>query len=224
MLGSFASQIPKEAIKELVVNAYIHRCYRTPAPVIIRVSGQGLEIENPGELLTGLNVGNLIHGIPTYRNLLLAEGARFIGLCDKLGEGIDVVYRASLSGGLGFPEFESGNNRFVARIPIGDDANFREFIRRRAHVINQLDEIIVLRVLWSKPWASLTELCLRMERNREFGARILKELCERSMVEAVADNPSEFRLVPTVRSVIEGIFQDDQMSFELSMWGDTPRD
>jgi predicted HTH transcriptional regulator len=224
MMGSLAPQIPKEAIKELVVNAYIHRCYRTPAPVIIRASDQGLEIENPGELLTGLNVGNLIHGIPTYRNLLLAEGARFIGLCDKLGEGIDVVYRASLSGGLGFPEFESDNNRFVARIPVGDDTNFKEFIRRRAHVINQLDEIIVLRVLWGKPWASLTELSLRMERTREFGARILKELCKRSMVEAVPDNPSEFRLAPAVRGVIERIFQDDQMSFELSMWGDTPRD
>lgn len=224
LLGSLVPQIPNQAIKELVVNAYIHRCYRTPAPIIIRTSETGLEIENPGELLSGLSVQSLIHGMPAYRNLLLAEGARFIGLCDKFGEGIDVVYRASLSGGFGFPEFESGNNLFLARIPLEDDPNFREFLRRRAHVINQLDEIIVLRVLWSKPCVSLMELCNRMERKTEFGARVINALCERTMVEATSDDPSEFRLTPTVRLAIDRIFQDDQMSFELSMWGETSQD
>jgi hypothetical protein len=52
------------------------------------ISEWGFEIKSPGELLTGLSVNNLIHGVPVYRNLLLADGARFVGLCDKIGQGI----------------------------------------------------------------------------------------------------------------------------------------
>lgn len=66
--------IPFDVLKELVVNAYIHRCYRTPSPIVINVSGmEGLEIKSPGDLLPGLTVKNLIYGVPVYRNLLLAQ-------------------------------------------------------------------------------------------------------------------------------------------------------
>ena len=112
ILRSRLPQVPAKVLKELVVNAYIHRCYRTPAPVIITISEWALEIRSPGELLTGLSVNNLIHGVPVYRNLLLADGARFVGLCDKIGQGIDLIFKSVLSDGLGFPEFESGSNLF----------------------------------------------------------------------------------------------------------------
>ncbi len=52
ILRSRLPQIPAEVLKELVVNAYIHRCYRTLAPVVISISESGLEIRSPGELLT----------------------------------------------------------------------------------------------------------------------------------------------------------------------------
>jgi predicted HTH transcriptional regulator len=51
------------------------------------ISEWGFEIKSPGELLTGLSVNNLIHGVPVYRSLLLADAARFVGLCDKIGAG-----------------------------------------------------------------------------------------------------------------------------------------
>ncbi len=183
ILRSLLPQIPPDVIKELVVNAYAHRCYRTPSPVVIRVSEEGLEIQNPGELLTGLTVGNLIYGIPAYRNLLLANGARFIGLCDQLGQGIDVVYRDVLSGGLGFPEFESGNNVFTARVSLAGNAKFKGFIRKRSYLLNQLDQIIVLQLLWSKEVASLRELCVHMQRKEDFAARVMEEMRVKQMVD-----------------------------------------
>jgi ATP-dependent DNA helicase RecG len=95
ILQSRLPQIPSGVLKELIVNAYIHRCYRTPGPVVISISTmEGLEIKSPGALLTGLSVRNLIHGVPVYRNLLLADGARFVGLCDKIGP----RHRSSVSG------------------------------------------------------------------------------------------------------------------------------
>jgi hypothetical protein len=224
VLRSLLPQIPAEVIKELVVNAYAHRCYRTPSPVVIRVSQERLEIQNPGELLTGLSINNLIYGIPAYRNLLLADGTRFAGLCDKLGQGIDLIYRDVLSGGLGFPEFESGNNFFTARISQTGNAKFKEFVRKRSNLMSQLDQIIVLQILWTKGSASLGELCSRMERKEAFGDRVLQEMCVKGMIEPVKNQPLHFSLTSVVRRDIETIFQADQLALELSMWGELPTD
>jgi hypothetical protein len=44
-----------------------------------------LEIENPGDLVPGLQANNLIYCVPAYRNFLLAEGMRFAGFADNTG-------------------------------------------------------------------------------------------------------------------------------------------
>ncbi len=69
---------------------------------------------------------------------LLADGARFAGLCDKIGQGIDLVFKNVLFSGLAFPEFESGNNSFTARIPFGDSAEFKEYVRIRSQAVRSL--------------------------------------------------------------------------------------
>jgi len=68
-----------DVLKELVVNAFIHRCYRTPAHVTIRLDEFGLEIQSPGELLAGLTVSNLINGVPVYpRSTIMQLGLLLI--------------------------------------------------------------------------------------------------------------------------------------------------
>ena len=45
------AELPGEAIREVLLNAYLHRCYRTQAPVQIHVRIDEIEIQNPGGLL-----------------------------------------------------------------------------------------------------------------------------------------------------------------------------
>jgi ATP-dependent DNA helicase RecG len=215
ILQSRLPQIPPEVLKELIVNAYIHRCYRTPAPVMIEISEWGLEIKSPGELLTGLSVRNLIHGVPVYRNLLLADGARFVGLCDKIGRGVDLIFQGVLSNGLGFPEFESGNNLFTVRVPLAGSAEFREFVRKRSQTLSQLDEVIVLRILWARNCATLDDLCVNMQRKIDFAERVLSEMCKKIMIEEAG---GFYQMTPGVRRDIETIFQSDQLSLDSSLW------
>jgi ATP-dependent DNA helicase RecG len=215
ILQSRVPQIPRDVLKELVVNAFIHRCYRTSGPVLIEISESGFEIRSPGELLTGLSVKTLIHGVPVYRNLLLADGARFAGLCDKIGRGVDLIFEEVISSGLGFPEFESGNNFFTARIPLAGSAEFKEFVRKRSQALSQLDEVIVLRTLWSRPCATIDDLCANMQRKSEFAERLLGEMCRKNMVEQVRGG---YQLTPGVRRDIETIFQSDQLSLDSSLW------
>jgi ATP-dependent DNA helicase RecG len=204
-------QVPAVVLKEVVVNAFIHRCYRTPGPIVIGISKMdGLEIKNPGALLTGTSIKNLIYGVPVYRNLLLADGARFVGLCDKIGRGIDLIFDGVLSEGLGFPEFDSGDNLFTARIPLTGSPEFKEFLRKRGEILGNLDHVIVLRVLWGKGYASLDDLCMSTQRRSEYAKRLLDEMCKKNMIEAV---DQFYRLAPGVRQDIETIFQSAQLPF-----------
>lgn len=214
---SLATQVPADVVRELLVNAYIHRCYRTAGPVVINVSASGFEVHSPGGLPGNLTVDGLIHCVPVYRNLLLADGARFVGLCDKIGQGIDIVYRRVLDQGFPFPDFESDDNLFRARIPLDGSVEFCEFLKRRAQALTQLDEIIVLRRLWTREPVSLYDLSSVMQRSTEFGKRILEDMCRKLMIEPTADDPHYFRLAPNLRRDIETIFQSDQMHLD-SLW------
>jgi ATP-dependent DNA helicase RecG len=206
-------------LKELLVNAYIHRCYRIPGPVVVHASQAGLEIQSPGELVGGLQVNDLINCIPVYRNLLLSEGARFVGLCDKIGHGIDFVYKSVLSGGLPFPEFESEHGQFVARVPLDGSAEFGEFLRKRSQALTQLEEIIALRMLWTRETANLSEIAGGMQRGKDVAGRVLRDMQRKLMVEEVGHGSDLFKLQDHVRHDIKTIFHSDQLSFDRTLWG-----
>jgi ATP-dependent DNA helicase RecG len=207
-----------DVLKELVVNAYVHRCYRTPAHVTIRLDETSLEIQSPGQLLAGLTVSNLINGVPVYRNLLLADGARFIGLCDKIGQGIDLVYRGVLSDGFAFPEFESGNNAFVARLSLSESREFSEFVKKRAQALSQLEEIIALRLLWQRESAKLSELVPIIQRREDVVMRLLEQMCRKGMADEC--DWHTYRLSPIVREDIKNIFRSSQLDLGIDMWGE----
>lgn len=96
LLPSLCPNVPDRCIKEVLMNSFVHRSYRINSPLIIRVTDESLEFESPGSLCTGLSPESLLYCIPVYRNFLLAEGARYLGLCDKVGRGINAVYESVL--------------------------------------------------------------------------------------------------------------------------------
>ena len=126
------------------------------------------------------------------------------------------MFKGILSSGLSFPEFESGNNLFVARIRVDSSEHFKEFIRKRSQSLSQLDEIIILRLLWGKLVVPFDEVCARMQRKPDFAGRILNEMCKKGMAERDGD---AYRLAQAIRFDIENIFQSNQMRLDESMWG-----
>jgi hypothetical protein len=65
-LRTLAPTVPSEALHEILINAYMHRCWRSNGPVVITIDDNSVEIANPGDLLPGLHVDNLINA-PLYR-------------------------------------------------------------------------------------------------------------------------------------------------------------
>jgi len=213
ILPSLCPMIPERCIREVLMNCYVHRDYRIHSPIVIRATDEAIEFESPGGLCTGLSAETLLYCTPIYRNFLLAEGARYLGLCDKVGRGIDAIYESVLQQGLGFPVFENGDNHFTTRITLSGSKEFQQFLKIRAGSLSQLDEIIVLRFLFDRETATFRELSAAMQRGSSFTHRILSEMAHKSMIESDSSLNLEWRLCPIVRSDIQNIFKTDQYDF-----------
>jgi ATP-dependent DNA helicase RecG len=225
ILQAHCPHIPEACVKEVLINCYVHRDYRMNSPIVLRVNQDELEFTNPGALCTGLSADSLLYCTPVYRNFLLAEGARYLGLCDKVGRGIDAIYDGLLHKGLGFPIFENGESDFTTRISLNGSREFSEFLKRRSQSLGQLDEVIVLRYLFDREHASFRELCSAMQRSSEFGHKVLTVMKDKSMIEPSSALNLEWRLCSVIRSDIEHIFRDDQYRLEFEgLFGEQPLD
>lgn len=82
---------PVGALRELVVNAVVHRAYDgTAAPISIRWFSDRLEISNPGGLYGQVNASNF-GSVADYRNPTLADALKVLGYIDRFGNGISKV-------------------------------------------------------------------------------------------------------------------------------------
>jgi predicted HTH transcriptional regulator len=205
-----------ETLQELLVNAYIHRCWRTNGPVMITISEHGFEIQNHGDLLPGLHADSLIYCTPVYRNLLLAEGARFAGLADKIGHGINLIFKTVLAGGFDFPVLESGDNSFRASIPLARSEEFRAFVRHRGASLSLLDELVVLRYLWDRTEGTVDQLARALQRGSDFTQRVLVGMEKKQMIEKISAGTNGFQLSRSIRDDINTILNQNQ----LRLFGD----
>jgi len=101
------------ALREVIANSVVHRDYRKMhQPVKIAMFTNRIEVENPGGLMPGLTIFNLVHK-RDWRNPLLAELMKKFGFGEMDGQGIDRLYAATLSIKVPPPVFIDHRNSFT---------------------------------------------------------------------------------------------------------------
>ncbi len=89
-------EYPLEALRELVLNAIVHRDYLSPADIQIKIFDNSIRFFNPGELHHSLSMEDLkTNSYPAYaRNKLIAEAFYLTGDIEKYGSGFVRVRQA----------------------------------------------------------------------------------------------------------------------------------
>jgi ATP-dependent DNA helicase RecG len=107
-------ELPKEALREAIVNAIIHREYDSPSKVQIRVFPDRVEIWNPGCLPSQLTIGDLKKPHPSIPSnpSLFRQFYRVAYVEDVGGGTLDIIKRCGDTG-LPEPEFEEKMGFFV---------------------------------------------------------------------------------------------------------------
>lgn len=95
---------PFAALREVIVNALVHRSYEMGGPVLVRWFSDRVEVTNPGGPYGVVTDANFDR-ITDYRNPLLAEAAKNLGYMNRFGRGVALVRGRLAENGNPPPEY-----------------------------------------------------------------------------------------------------------------------
>ena len=124
--GSFAAvamyDYPKDAVRELIVNALVHKDYHYHEPVTVSVYPDRLEVFNFGKLPEGVTESNLKGKHPSIRrNTSLSEVFFAAGYVENWAMGIQRIMDACKANGNPEPMFEETFGGVTATLRIRSD-------------------------------------------------------------------------------------------------------
>lgn len=112
---------PYWALRELVMNAIMHRSYESNAPVYIYEFSNHIEIVNPGGLYGEATPQNFPNA-SDYRNVVLAEAMKVLGYVNRFNYGIKRAKDELIKNGNGEPQFDlTLTTKFRVVIPINQN-------------------------------------------------------------------------------------------------------
>jgi ATP-dependent DNA helicase RecG len=170
---------PSNAVRELVVNAFLHRSYETHGTVDIEHSPEHLVISSPGGLVAGVTAENILSHPSTPRNHLLTDVVSRLQIAERTGQGVDRAYREMLRAGKRPPGFSSDHDvRVVLRGGIGN-APFVRFINELPTTLGSDVEVLLgLSALRSRPSLSAAALATLIQRSPAEAEEVLRRLAD----------------------------------------------
>ena len=211
-IGLFRVPIPKVdmgAFREAVANALVHRDYHRLGAVHVRLDDHGLTISNPGGLVEGVTLHNLLTTAPRPRNPALADAMKRIGIVERSGRGVDKIYRGMLRFGRPEPDYSrTDRNSVILQLATVDaDEVFLQLIvgqeNRQNGAALPIDSLIALAVLRVQKRLGIDELAQHIQRDATSAKRTLEALIEAGLVEAHGNTRGRsYTLSASVYSVV----------------------
>lgn len=191
-VGLFRVPVPKVdlgAFREAVANALVHRDYHGRGAVHVRLEDDALVISNPGGLVDGVTLANLLVTEPRPRNPALADAMKRIGVVERSGRGVDKIFRGMLKFGRPAPDYSyTTAQSVVLRLPTAEaDLDFRRLVvehERATHAELPIDSLIALAALRESKRVTADELAVQIQRDTTSAKRTLEALTEAGLVEA----------------------------------------
>jgi ATP-dependent DNA helicase RecG len=191
-VGLFRVPVPKVdlgAFREAVANALVHRDYHRLGAVHVRMNDEGLTISNPGGLMEGVTLANLLTTEPRPRNRALADAMKRIGVVERSGRGVDKIYRGMLRFGRPEPDYRHTDaNNVILRLATtdADEPFLKRVIEEEGRVGNSLpiDSLIALAALRGLKRLTTEELAIHIQREPAQAKRTLEAMVEAGLVQA----------------------------------------
>ncbi|MBO5472233.1 MAG: putative DNA binding domain-containing protein [Lachnospiraceae bacterium] len=121
-------EIPPDAIRELIINAAVHRSYLDHGNTQIAIYDNRLEITSPGKIPMGQTLERMKEGYSQIRNEALAYAFSYMNLIEHWGSGIPRIIGKVKAARLREPEFIGGEvdlrvNIYRGQIEVNDHKN-----------------------------------------------------------------------------------------------------
>lgn len=196
---------PREAVRELVVNAFLHRSYETNGTVEVEHSPERLIVVSPGGLVPGVTPENILTVSPTPRNRLLAEVVATLQVAERTGQGVDRAYREMLRVGKEPPVFIDDLTSVRAQLPggIGNDAFVRYLSDLPESLSRDVDALLTLSLLRKRSSVDANVL-----------AKVIQRTPAEAQVDCLARLADEHKLLEPTRRTVRNPFPSYRLRSE----------
>ncbi len=173
-------EIPEEALREVILNAIIHRNYQTSAPIKISIFDDRIEIFSPGNFPGPILQHQLEMGLTFVRNRIIARVFREAGYIEKLGSGFLTLFETYRKRGLKSPVIIEGHG-FVKCILPRPSANEP----KQAQVIGRQE--MVMQLFYLSDEIRISDVMTHLKISRSTASRILNELVKKEKLQRVGE-------------------------------------
>jgi len=164
---------PEIALREALLNAFVHADYRIHGPILVKQFRDRLEISNPGGLPGGITPENILRHEPVARNPALVDALTRLRLVNRSNLGVRRMFQALLIEGKEPPQIidEREAVRIIFRAK-DLSVSFRLFVAEEADHgrILTVEHLLILQYLLRHPEID-TATAARITQQSESSAR-----------------------------------------------------
>lgn len=191
MLRVSVPSIDRRAFREAVVNALTHRDYARLGQVYVQLSDDLLTVSSPGGFMRGVTLENILRVPPTPRNPRLADAFKRLGLSERTGRGVDIIFEGAVRYGRLAPSYrQSTADSVVLTLDVRPaDLSYVEAIVREEQRLGSslsLNALVVLAKLKAVKRATVAELtdALQLGGDADLARGAVEELVDGGLVQA----------------------------------------
>lgn len=174
-------EIPEKAIREIVINALVHRNYLIRGPTKIAIYDDRLEVFSPGVFPGPIQVDYLNVGVTYIRNSVITRVFREIGHIEKLGSGFIALFDSYHKWGLPDPIVYEGVGFVKCILPRPG---------RTPAVFGEEQKVLQLFML--KNELKTNDVMNRLMVSRATANRYLKALVDKNLIRKVGRGPATY--------------------------------
>jgi ATP-dependent DNA helicase RecG len=183
------AKVETEALREALNNALVHRDYARHGPVRMCWQNDVLTISNPGGFVEGVTLANLLTTEPRPRNLALADAFKRLGLVDRTGRGVDMIYTNMLRFGRPAPDYSESLPDMVKlsiSTETADLAFVRMVLQEEARQRNTLpvETLLVLTALRKSRRMDAAVIAIDLQCDAAKASKTLESLAETGLIQA----------------------------------------
>lgn len=190
-VGLFRVGVPAydpRAFREAVNNALTHRDYTRLGAVHVQLRSDHILVTNPGGFVQGVTTENILVAGPRPRNPRLADIFKRVGLVERTGRGVSIIYEGLLRTGHLPPDYSRTTETAVTVILPGGPGDL-DFVAAIVQEENRrqrpftMEELLLLGHLWRERETDSSEVARLIQQSETAARSLLERLVESGLVE-----------------------------------------
>jgi len=180
----------RRGIREAINNALIHRDYARLGAVHVQLHDGHAIVSNPGGFVTGVTIDNILVAAPHPRNPLLVDAFKRIGLVEKTGRGVGIIYTGQLQNGRRQPSYDRSTQTKITVELDASPADLKlvesliQANKRLGRALN-VNELLILNETWRARRIDMVNAAKLMQRPDEIEAgAVLEEMVKAEILKA----------------------------------------